>query len=119
MYELLNSKLLPEWFEYPQNLLSLLENDEINFGHWQLLHGKWLNVRHIGLKEHFPNLDLVPFARRLDDDDVACFDVSKSSSIPKVKIIHDFSSSGWEDREEFESIDVWLQEAKELTQDWD
>lgn len=119
MCELLSRELLPEWFEYPKNLLSLLEDDEIDFGPWQLLHGKWLNVRHTGLKERYPNLDLVPFARRLDDDDVACFDVSERSSIPKVKIIHDFASSGWEEREAFESFDIWLQEAKELAKDWD
>ncbi|PSF05917.1 hypothetical protein C7H09_12405 [Marinobacter fuscus] len=119
MYELLSRELLPEWFEYPKNLLCLLEDDEIDFGPWQLLHGKWLNVRHAGLKERYPNLDLVPFARRLDDDDVACFDVSENSSILKVKIIHDFASSGWEEREELESFDIWLQEAKELAKDWD
>jgi hypothetical protein len=119
MYELLVAELLPGWFEYPQNLLDLIEGDEIDFGPWQLLHGKWLNVRHSGLKERYPNLDLVPFARRLDDDDVACFDVSEKCSSPKVKIIHDFASSGWEEREEFENFSAWLQEARELAKDWD
>lgn len=119
MYSLLNSELLPEWFEYPKSLLDLLEAGKIDFGPWQLLHGKWLNTRHVGLKERYPNLDLIPFARRLDDDDVACFDVSTSASKPKVKIIHDFASSGWEERDEIRDFDVWLKEARELAKEWD
>jgi hypothetical protein len=119
MYELLTREVLPEWFEYPLEFVKLLECDEIDFGPWQLLHGKWLNVRHKGLKERYPNLELVPFARRLDDDDVACFDVSEKCSSLKVRIIHDFASSGWEEREEFESFNAWLQEARELAKDWD
>jgi hypothetical protein len=119
MYELLERELLPEWFEYPQELVDLLESDEVDFGPWQFLHGKWLNVRHTGLKQRYPNLNLVPFARRLDDDDVACFDVSEKCTSPKVKIIHDFASSGWEEREVFQNLSIWLQEVRELAKDWD
>jgi len=119
MYELLNQDLLPEWFEYPEKLSELLNNDEIDFGPWQLLHGKWLNVRFAGLKQRYPNLELIPFARRLDDDDVACFDISEKRSVPKVRIIHDFASSGWEERGSFENFDMWLQVVKELARDWD
>jgi hypothetical protein len=119
MHDLLERQCLPEWFEYPQKLVELMESGEIDFGPWQLLHGKWLSVRHEGLKQRYPNLNLVPFARRLDDDDVACFDISEKSFSLKVKIIHDFASSGWEEREEFETFDLWLQEALELAKDWD
>ena len=119
MRELLTKEVLPEWFEYPQQLLTLLISDEIDFGPWQLLHGEWLNVRHEGLKKRYPYLELIPFARRVDDDDVACFDVSEKSLSPKVKIIHDFASSGWEQREELENFTAWLHEARGLAKDWD
>jgi len=119
MLSLLKSELLPDWFQYPANLVGLLEKEDIDFGPWQLLHGEWLGVRHTGLKERFPNLDLVPFARRLDDDVVVCFDVSEESISPKVKIIHDFASPGWEDRGELNDFDTWLNAAKEEAEEWD
>lgn len=119
MFELLQNEFLPDWFEYPAELLELLTNDEVDFGPWQLLQGKWLNIRHEGLKQRYPNLHLIPFARRLDSDDVACFDVSQKSSSPRIKIIHDFASVGWEEREELDDFKVWLVEAKEEAADWD
>ena len=119
MLNLLKSELLPDWFQYPADLVGLLEQENIDFGPWQLLHGEWLEVRHTGLKERFSNLSLVPFARRLDDDNVACFDVSEKSASPKVKIVHDFASSGWEDRGEFNDFEAWLNAAKEQAKEWD
>lgn len=119
MLNLLNSELLPDWFQYPSSLVELLEEENIDFGPWQLLHGEWLAVRHTGLKKRFPDLELVPFARRLDNDDVACFDVSCESSCPKVKIVHDFASPGWEDRGELDSFNAWLITAKEEAEEWD
>lgn len=120
MYELLDNKKLPDWFEYPEEFLHLLKESKIDFGPWQLLHGKWLNIRHDGLKERYPHLNLIPFARRLDNDDVACFDTSENiGSSLKIKIIHDFASSGWEEREVFEEFNSWLKEAMELAKEWD
>ena len=119
MLALLDADSLPDWFQYPVALTGLLENEDIDFGPWQLLHGEWLGVRHAGLKKRFPNLELVPFARRLDNDDIACFDVSTEAESRKVKIIHDFASPGWEDRGGFNDFKAWLDAAKEEAEDWD
>ena len=116
---LLDVDLLPGWYIYPTALVDLIENEDIDFGPWQLLHGEWLVVRDTGLRQRFPSLDLVPFARRLDSDDVACFDVSEESSSPKVKIIHDFASAGWEGRGSFGDFGAWLDSAKEAAEEWD
>lgn len=118
MLNLLKTDLLPVWFQYPVNLVSLLDKENIDFGPWQLLHGEWLEVRHTGLKQRYPDLELVPFARRLDDD-VACFNVSEESAFPKIKIIHDFSSAGWEGRGEFNNFGEWLNAVKEEAEEWD
>lgn len=40
---------------------------------------------------------VIPFARRDDNDDIACFEVGKGKS---VQIIHDFASEGFEQRKE-------------------
>lgn len=42
-----------------------------------------------------PNRCLIPFAKRDDNDDIACFELGKGES---VIIIHDFASHGFEDR---------------------
>ena len=51
--------------------------------------------------------DLVPFARRGDCDDVACFEVGKGE---QVFIVHDFASSGYEQREIYANVWEWLKD---------
>jgi hypothetical protein len=55
---------------------------------------------------------LVPFAKRDDSDDVACWE---KGSLSKVMIIHDYASSGWEQREILEDFWTWLRKAVEET----
>ncbi|MGB7845999.1 MAG: hypothetical protein WBL63_10315 [Candidatus Acidiferrum sp.] len=52
-----------------------------------------ISERMVGLKERYGHRELVPFALRLDCDDVACW-VQKS--MPQVVIIRDFANIGWE-----------------------
>ena len=103
---------LPGWFKYPQKLIFLLEQEDIDFGSWQLLHSKWLTVFDLGLKKRYPDPKVIPFARRVGTDDVACFDISKESAQPIVLIIHDYAAPGWEKRDTFDSFDQWLKSAK-------
>jgi hypothetical protein len=61
--------------------------------------------RRIGLQERYSDRDLVPFALKLDCDDVACWE---RGQMPKVLIIHDFASPGWELRREFQTFWDWF-----------
>jgi len=45
-----------------------------------------------GLQERYPGRMLVAFARREDNDDVACWEAGGGG---KVIVIHDFASDGW------------------------
>lgn len=103
--DLLSAEEIPPWFSYPKDFLCALQSGLRDVGAWQILDGKWLRVRHEGIKKRFPDRDLVPFARRLDCDDVACWD-SKSS--PSVEVVHDFSAPGWEERDSYPSFQAWL-----------
>jgi hypothetical protein len=118
MEELLNREELPSWFEYPETLRDLVRAKSIDFGPWQILLGKWLGVRLQGLRQRYPKRHLVPFARRVDSDDVACFDVKEPVERVGVVIIHDFASPGWELRGEFEDFEQWLDSAKADARDW-
>jgi hypothetical protein len=68
-----------------------------NLEPWWIITGDLLRDRHVELLRRYPQRALVPFARRQDNDDVACWDVSTG----KVIVIHDFASPGSETRGEF------------------
>ncbi|MNC72767.1 hypothetical protein D3C75_1238670 [compost metagenome] len=61
-----------------------------------------------GLQIRYPDRRLIPFARRDTNDDIACFEVSKSK---EVQIIHDFASSGYEQRRSYPTFWHWFKEA--------
>jgi len=119
MIEEFNSKNFPAWFELPQRYIEILQQGDFKAGDydigpsWQLLRRERIKSRYVGLNERYPNRWLYPFARRVCEDDIACFDLLVESIPPKVVVIHDYSSEGWELREEFENFDCWLQWAGE------
>ena len=105
MEQLLAKPELPEWFDYPQEFLRIVDQNLLDFDPWIILQGERLRTRFQGMKERFPSRELVPFARREDNDDVACWEKGNSE---RVVIIHDFSSSGYEQKESFSSFWNWF-----------
>lgn len=123
--QLYSSNSFPDWFEVPNRLIKILtEGDfyqgDYDFGpSWQLLRVEHVELWCEGLKKRYPKRKLYPFARRVGDDDVACFDLDKESFPPKVVIIHDFAGPGWEYRGSFNSFEDWLEAAKKETDEWE
>ena len=113
--KLLTESELPTWFKYPREFLRVYGQGLLDFDPWVVLQGDQLRRRFRGLKERYPNRELVPFARREDKDDVACW--SKGST--RIIVIHDFASPGYEDGEEFETFWDWLRSAVEATIEYD
>lgn len=105
MIELLDEHELPTTFAYPEEFLTIVKQGLIDFEPWVIMHGEYLKMRNNGLKNRYKDRILIPFARRLDNDDIACWDVV---SPIKVFIIHDFASEGWEKKEEVESFWQWF-----------
>ncbi len=116
---ILDKNYLPTWFEYPTQLLMMVKNSQIDIGPWSLMREKSLKIMKEGLKKQYPYRKLLPFARRFDCDDVACFDVAEPSDNPEVIIIHNYASPGWEGREEYDNFDSWLEAAKKDAEDWE
>lgn len=110
--QLLNKNEAPEWFNYPHEFLRVVEQGLLDFDPWIILQHQQLRTRFVGLRERYPNRSLVPFARREDNDDVACWDKNKPGIIV---VIHDFSSPGYESKEEFNCFWDWLRSALEAT----
>jgi hypothetical protein len=109
MAELLSIEDLPDGFFYPREFIRVVELGLVNLEPWRLLQGASLRDRHAGLQRRFPSRQLVPFARRLDNDDVACWQARSG----EVVVIHDFSKPGYEQRATFVDFYGWLRQAIE------
>ena len=57
-----------------------------------------------GLKIRYPEGKIVSFAKRNDNDDVACFDIETG----KVFVIHDFSGDGYNKRKIYMDFQTWF-----------
>lgn len=101
-------------FEYPDAYEKLLELKLFDFDVWYLIPQEQAERRLLALQERYPNRKLIPFARRDDNDDIACFEVGKEN---RVQIIHDFASLGFEQREELQDLWEWVENAvKEMVE---
>jgi hypothetical protein len=101
----LKSDCLPEGFTYPEVFLKIVALSLIDLEPWLILSGEALLSRSNGLRKRYPQRNLIPFARRLDNDDVACWEGAQAG---EVKIIHDFASGGWESRAVFPDFEAWF-----------
>ncbi|GAA0383751.1 hypothetical protein [Streptomyces luteireticuli] len=109
MADLLTIDDLPEGFEYPDEFVRVVELGLTNLEPWWIFDGDLLRRRLVGLQERYPGRRLVPFARRQDNDDVACWDLDQGG----IAVVHDFASAGWEQRARFEDFNSWLRQAIE------
>lgn len=107
MSDLLTPDDLPDGFTYPPELLRLVEHGIVDLEPWLVLVGERLRRRFEGLGQRYPHRALVPFAMRLDNDDVATFEVGSTG----VTIVHDFASPGYEQRETYPDVNAWLRKA--------
>lgn len=113
----LTQEKLPDGFKYPSSYIDYVSGDFPNLEPWHFFYSR-LGYRFEGLKERYPSKSLVPFARRGDNDDVACFDATDKSDNPRVLIIHDFASPDWEDRGVCDDFVAWVGLAKAESEEW-
>lgn len=106
MIEIFNISLLPKWVKIPTKYLKLIRDEKDEFLPWYLIDKQQFSIRYEGMKNRYPSRNLIPFARRDDNDDVACWD---SLSPDSVFIIHDFASPGYEERCVFPTFEDWYQ----------
>ncbi|MGL5386812.1 MAG: hypothetical protein ACRDCA_13325 [Serratia sp. (in: enterobacteria)] len=116
MDKFLTKDELPEWFEYPFEFNRIVEQGLLDFDPWIILQGERLRSRYDGIKSRYPSRQLVPFARREDNDDIAYWDKDKPG---RVIIIHDFANEGYENVIEFSGFWDWLRIALEATIEYD
>jgi len=108
--QLIDYSELPKGFYYPESLLKVLRLNLVDFELWYIMKSNDIQQRIKGMQVRYPNRILIPFARRGDNDDVACFELNKGE---EVQIIHDFASSGYEQRNTYKSFWDWFRYAIE------
>jgi len=109
MADLLTIEDLPRGFDYPALFVRVVELGLTNLEPWWIITGDLLRDRQRGLETRYPARQLVVFAMRQDRDDVACWDLD----VGGVAIIHDFASSGFEQRDRLGGFAEWLRRAVE------
>lgn len=107
---LLSESELPRGFKYPRQFEHIVQLGLLDIEPWYILQDKPLRETQLGLAKRYPERHLVPFARRQDNDDIACWQAPESG---EVFVIHDFASSGWEQRAKFATFYDWLRQAIE------
>ena len=108
--ELFNVKGIYKDFEYPTSFIKAIDLNLVDFDLWYFMSSEQVSIRINGLLKRYPNRKLIPFARRDDSDDIACFEVGKGS---KIQIIHDFASEGYEQHREYNNLWDWMKAAIE------
>jgi hypothetical protein len=108
--DLLRDDELPSGLGYPAVFRRLVDRGLLYFEPWFVLEGDLLRQRLHGIQARYPGRTLLPFARREDNDDVACWDAAYPG---KVVVIHDFAQPGWEQRVVLEDFATWLRLALE------
>ena len=107
---LLAEEKMPAGMAYPPALYRLVGRGLTHFEPWFIFNAEEAAQRLEGLRRRYPSRVLLPFARREDNDDVACFERERSG---QVVIVHDFASPGSEDREALDGFYSWVRRAVE------
>lgn len=98
-------------FEYPAGLEKVADLGLTDLDAWFILDAAFAAGYCESMGKRYPDRALIPFAKRCDCDDVACFEIGKPGV---VQVIHDFAEPGWEQREEFSDFWNWFSDAVSL-----
>jgi len=93
----------------PTGLERVVQQGLLNLAPWHIMDREAAKQRLHGLRERYKT-KYVPFARRQDNDDIACIDPERPGH---VVIVHDFASEGYELRRDFNSFWDWFRAAVE------
>ncbi|HEX4341008.1 MAG TPA: hypothetical protein VH062_34100 [Polyangiaceae bacterium] len=95
--------------QLPEALSRIVNQHLVNLKPWRVMPREEAVARLEGLRQRYSR-KYVPFARRRDNDDVACIDPARPD---EIVIVHDFASEGTESRQRFDSFWDWFRAAVE------
>lgn len=104
-------------FSFPASFLRVARLNLVNLEPWTLLDSEQMLGRYRDMSLRYPGLSYVPFASRLDMDEVACWVGATAGQ--GVVIVHDFASPSWEVRRTYDGFYEWLRSAFDDFVDFD
>lgn len=108
-----NGITLPHGYQEAKNL------NLVNLHPWHLVSDEEFDYLFAGVNKRYPDRSVVPFARRTDSDDVACFVIRDSEQeAGQVVVVHDFASSGYEVVARMEKFWDWFRYAVNEMIEW-
>ncbi len=93
--------------ELPAELLRIVSQGVINLAPWHVMHRDLAKRRMLGMRGRYQT-KYVPFARRQDNDDVACIDPTLPG---RIVVVHDFATEGSERVAPYDSFWDWFRQA--------
>jgi hypothetical protein len=103
----------------PQSYYETKDLELVNLHPWHLLSDQEFDYLIQGVNKRYPQRDVIPFARRADNDDVAVFVVSGQHLKPgQIVVIHDFATAGSEVVAKLESFWEWFRYAVDEMIEW-
>ena len=105
----ISENLLPDGFTYPSAFSRAVTLGLTNIEPWYFLNSEFGEKAITGLRARYESISIVPFARRQDNDDLACWIDGNT----EVVIIHDFASPGTEIRDTYTDFWSWFRCAVE------
>jgi hypothetical protein len=94
---------------FPEGLRRIVDQNLVDLTPWHVMPRDLAAKRLHGLRQRYSRR-YVPFARRQDNDDLACIDPDRPG---EIVIVHDFATDGSELREHFDSFWEWFRSAVE------
>ncbi|HLL90352.1 MAG TPA: hypothetical protein VK324_13720 [Tepidisphaeraceae bacterium] len=104
----------PDWLQYPAELLEMVRAGRVRVVPWHLSKAAAAAGHAAELKARVKR-DLVPFAFRQDQEDLACFEKGKGQ---QVMLVHDNCDSPYEHVGSYPSFADWLRAAEEESEEW-
>jgi len=98
-------------YNYPDALERLVALRLINFDLWYLMNREQSMVIWKQMSLNCDRKGLIPFARRGDNEDIACFEVANNE---KVLVLKNCEYLGYRPRQAFDSVWDWFRDAIEL-----
>lgn len=108
-HELLDTEDLD--FEYPEAIERLVALQLVNYDFWYVMKKDQAMKLFDQLSEQCRHKKLVPFARRGDNEDVACFEIGKGE---RVVILRQSEFLGYRPYKIFDTVWDWFRDAIEI-----
>jgi hypothetical protein len=109
MVELVGREDLDVTLHLPPELHRIASQGLVDLTPWHLMDRAHAKQRLAGMRTRY-RTKYVPFARRQDNDDVACLDPAMPG---QIVLVHDFADEGWERRATYGTFWDWFRAAVE------